>query len=80
MSFCNECGSEKKLEWTGKYSEQDGSKVMIEICSKNPCEHNGHNYIRIQHESFFRALLASFLGRELKCHRCGSHSSMDYGC
>ena len=42
MSFCTKCGNEKVNEWTGEYSESDGTKVMREICPVSPCEHSGH--------------------------------------
>ena len=71
MSFCRRCGSPKVLEpyisesWIPRsYSSSDGSMEMTEVCSSQPCEHDGHTKDPNPDKRWwFQA--------ECKCSRCG---------
>jgi hypothetical protein len=42
MNFCQYCGAPKHAEITGFYDQTTGQPETREVCSAQPCAHNGH--------------------------------------
>ena len=74
MKYCYHCGSIMDEVWTGKYNEDDGTKIMKHVCPKEPCRHSG-DHVWVRPEKFWQWLFLY----DYKCSRCGETISYS-GC
>jgi hypothetical protein len=67
-TYCTICGAKEEEEWSGYYLRESGEKKYNKVCSNKPCEHSGHNYIRISETS--PSMFKSYSSMD-ECSRCG---------
>jgi hypothetical protein len=73
--FCTSCGSHITEEQTGEFCGVTGKPQIRRVCSKTPCQCDGHVWEDRPKKHSFDGLIHAFLGGDLICRRCGKIGS-----
>jgi len=74
-TFCTRCGSRNKIEELDEFDTNTGHPLTKEVCSSDPCFHNGCHY-QSKEESYrgFWSLWRQTTRWKRRCIRCSGKS------